>query len=173
MNTRINNICVIGLGYVGLTLAATLADVGFMVFGIDKNENVLNRLKRGEPHFHEKGLKELLLKYKEKRLSFLKSIPENEKIDVFIISVATPIDKNTKLPKIEFIKHAIEEILPHLKDEQLIILRSTVPVGTTRQVVLPMLLKEKCSIYCLYCLFPLVFWLCTIFGDGNIITAII
>lgn len=141
---RINNVCVIGLGYVGLTLAATLADVGFMVFGVDKNENVLNRLKMGEPHFHEKGLKELLSKYKEKRLSLLKSIPGNEKIDAFIISVATPIDKSTKLPKIEFIKHAIKEILPHLKDEQLIILRSTVPVGTTRQIVLPML-KEKCS----------------------------
>ena len=137
MNTRINNICVIGLGYVGLTMAVTLAENKFTVFAIEKNREILGKLKNGEPHFHEKGLAELIIKNKDKNLYLFEKIPAGVKIDAFVISVATPIDKITKMPKIDYIKNAVNEILPHLKEEQLVILRSTVPVGTTRKVILP------------------------------------
>jgi len=55
-------ICVIGLGYVGLTLAVTFAKLGFKVTGIEINKKVLNSLKKNKPHFYEPGLKESLIK---------------------------------------------------------------------------------------------------------------
>lgn len=144
METKINNICVIGLGYVGLTLAVTFAEKGYRVYGIEKNEEILNQLKQGKPHFHEVGLKELIDKYGGDNFLLLDAIPEKEEIDCFIISVSTPIDKTTQKPDMKYIIRAVQEIVPHLRSKQLIILRSTIPVGTTRNVVLPML-KEKCS----------------------------
>ena len=50
------SICVMGLGYVGLTLAVTLADIGFKLYGIEIKDDVLNKLKKGVPHFFEPGL---------------------------------------------------------------------------------------------------------------------
>lgn len=151
MNTRINNICVIGLGYVGLTLAVTLAKNGFKVFGIEKNKEILRQLKQGKPHFHERGLAELLNKHKGRGLLLLEKIPQNEEIDCFIIAVCTPIDKVTKKPKISYIIRAVKEINSHLKPKQLIILRSTVPVGATRNIVLPILQKKYKDFYLSFC----------------------
>jgi len=139
---KLNNVCIIGLGYVGLTLAVVLAESGFKVFGIEKNKEVLDQLKKGNPHFHEKNLARLLNKHNGKNLFLFGEIPANEQIDCFIIAVSTPVDKATKKPKMEFVINGIEEVSSHLKPKQLIILRSTVPIGTSRNVVLPMLKKE-------------------------------
>ena len=49
-----NTVCVLGLGYVGLTLATVLSDVGFVIFGVDKNKQVVDSLKIGKSHFYEK-----------------------------------------------------------------------------------------------------------------------
>ncbi len=51
-------VCVIGLGYVGLTLAVAMVRAGFDVRGVEIRDDVLERLDRGEPHFHEPGLAE-------------------------------------------------------------------------------------------------------------------
>ena len=59
--------------------------------------------------------------------------------DTYIVTVGTPIDDVTKLPRIDYIEGAIKSIAPYIKQNDLIILRSTVPVGTTRKVVLPIL----------------------------------
>ena len=53
-------VVILGLGYVGLTLLTVMADVGFETIGIDKDPTVIGLLKNNEPHFHEKGLAELL-----------------------------------------------------------------------------------------------------------------
>ncbi len=145
---KFNNICIIGLGYIGLTLAVTLAKRGFNVSGIEKDLEKLEQLKKGKPHFYEKGLAELLIKHKEKNLELFDKIPSNKKIDTFIVAVGTPIDKVTKMPKMEYVKKAVGEIVPYLREGQLIILRSTVPVGVTRNIVLP-ILKKKCQNVCL------------------------
>ncbi len=58
MNDR--NVCVVGLGYVGLTLAAAMADSGFRVHGLEVRDEVLNGLADGQPHFWEPRLKEKL-----------------------------------------------------------------------------------------------------------------
>ena len=54
-------VCVLGLGYVGLTLSTVLADVGYAVVGIDRDEAVIRGLDAHQAHFFEKGLNELLL----------------------------------------------------------------------------------------------------------------
>lgn len=148
---RINNVCVNGLGYVGLTLAVTLAEEGFKVFGVDKNKEILKNIRKGIPHFHEKGLKELILKHKNKNLFVSEKIPEKEKIDAFIIAVGTPLNPLTKKPRMEYIANVTKEVSLNLSREQLVVLRSTVPVGTSRNVVLPILKKKSDNFYLSFC----------------------
>ena len=139
---EIKNVCIIGMGFIGTTLAAVLAKAGFTVFGIEKDKEKSELLKQAKPHFHEKGLPELLSKQLNKNLFVFDKIPDGKKIDAFIISVATPVDEATKKPDLSYIKSAVEDLLPHLKEGQLVMLRSTVPVGTKRNFVFPML-EEK------------------------------
>lgn len=126
-----SSICVMGLGYVGLTLAVTLADIGFKVYGIEIKDDILNKLKKGVPHFFEPGLEGRLKSVKKSQnLKIYKEIPENCDSTIFIITVGTPIDENNKIKK-EMIENVSKEISLHLKDKDLVILRSTVEVGTT------------------------------------------
>lgn len=150
-NMRIKNICVLGLGYVGLTLAAVLADRDFIVYGIEKNPETLEKLKRGQAHFFEKDLDNLLQKHLNKTLFLFDAIPNDKEINAFVVTVGTPIDKNTKKPNLEQILRVSEEIGAHLKDGQLVILRSTVPVGTSREVVFPILEKSGEKFHLAFC----------------------
>jgi len=136
---NIKSVCVIGMGFIGTTLAAVLAEAGFEVFGIEKDEAKLNQLKQGTPGFYEKGLPELLKSQLGKNLHLFDKIPTDRKIDAFIIAVATPVDKETKTPNLDYVKRAIIDIGPHITENQLFVLRSTVPIGASRTVVLPLL----------------------------------
>jgi nucleotide sugar dehydrogenase len=132
-------VCVIGLGYVGLTLAVALARAGFEVHGVEISDQVLGSLERGEPHFHEPGLKEHLSRtVADGGLRFSKYIPADCGARVYIITVGTPLDAagGTRLDMVENVSH---ELAGHLKDGDLVIMRSTVMLGTTRKVVLPIL----------------------------------
>jgi UDP-N-acetyl-D-mannosaminuronic acid dehydrogenase len=148
---EIKNICVIGMGFIGTTLAVILAEAGFSVFGIEKDKEKLEQLKKAKPHFHENGLPETLSDQLSKNLFLFDKIPQDKEIDAFIISVATPVDVKTKQPNLEYVKQAINDLLPYLKEGKLVILRSTVPVGTSRKIALPML-QEKCqNVYLSFC----------------------
>lgn len=138
------NICIIGMGFIGTTLAAVLAEAGFNVFGVEKDKGKLEGLKKGNPNFHEDGLAEILLRQVGKGLHLFETIPVDKTIDVFIISVATPVDQKTKIANLDYVKNAITDLLLCLKDGQLVILRSTVPVGTSRNIIFPML-QQKCQ----------------------------
>ncbi len=134
------HVCVLGLGYVGLTLAVTLAELQVRVTGVDRNPQVLESLKSGKSHFYEKGLDGILKKYLGDTFSVAPSIDSSEDFNVFIISAGTPI-KADGTPNLSFVEECAKEIGKHLRPESLVILRSTVPVGTTRNVVLPVLEK--------------------------------
>jgi nucleotide sugar dehydrogenase len=130
------NIVILGMGYVGLTLALVMADAGFTVIGVEVDEFKYNKLINGESYIHEQGLPELLKEQINKNLTFSKQIPDNG--DVFIISVGTPIKINNdsnKLPELEFLSNACFEIGKKIKQGNLVILRSTVPIGTSRNLV--------------------------------------
>ena len=65
------SVCIIGMGYVGLTLATVMADVGFDVVGIEIRDDILSDLKKGKSHFYEKGIDDKLSNLVSKnKLSF-------------------------------------------------------------------------------------------------------
>lgn len=137
-------ICVIGLGYVGLTLAVSLANVGYKVHGVEVRQDVLNKLSKGEPTFYENGLEsELKMALKKGTFSFsptLKDIPF--KPTVFIITVGTPLDANGNI-RVDMIENATKEIYSLLSDGDLVILRSTVKISTARNIIVPILDKKN------------------------------
>jgi UDP-N-acetyl-D-mannosaminuronic acid dehydrogenase len=131
---------IVGLGYVGQTLAVVLADVGFKVYGSEKDEKVVEAIKKCESHIKEPGINLLLKKHLGKNIFVGK--PEEmypNDVDAFIIAVTSPIDKTTKQPNMEIVKSAVREIKDFLRPGQCVFLRSTVPVGTTRDIVKPIL----------------------------------
>lgn len=134
-------ITVIGMGYVGLTLSLVMSDLGFEVTGVETNGDVVDGLNRREPHFHENGLRGLLAKRLGRGLTIRREMPDARQ-DAIIVSVGTPLDKSTRRPRLEHLDQSIESIVPHVHDGCLVILRSTVPVGTSRSRVLPILAKR-------------------------------
>ena len=145
-------ICIVGLGFVGLTLAATLARSGLNVLGIEKNSQIFKKIKKGNPHFYEPGLAKLL-----KKLIFKKKLRIINKIDKkillpnnIIITVGTPINKNKKM-NIKNIKNTVSNISKFMQENTLIILRSTVGVGISRRIVLPLLIKSKKKFQLSFC----------------------
>lgn len=132
-------ICIMGLGYVGLTLAVVMADVGFDVVGVEIRDDVLKSLENGVPHFHEPGLASRLKRVVGNgRLTLHSRIPERCAANVFIVTVGTPLDAEKRV-RTDMIKSVTEEIAGHVKDGALIIMRSTVRLGTTRTLVKPVL----------------------------------
>ena len=140
-NTEIHarNICIVGLGYVGLTLALTLCEVGFRVYGVDINRKVVNSLNRGIPHFHEMGM-EPLLKHHLNKNFFVRSVVKSGESDIYIVAVNTPVDDRDKVV-MEFLKKAITSVARIMKPNDLVVLRSTVPVGTCRNFAIPLIEK--------------------------------
>lgn len=132
---------IIGLGYVGLTLALTLNEFGIEVIGIDSNEEVKKKLNKGVPHFYENGLDKLLKKHIHKSLSVKSELTQSES-DIYIICVSTPIDERGNLVS-SYLKDAATNVGRVLKAHDLVILRSTVVIGTCRNFAIPILEKES------------------------------
>ena len=136
------SICILGQGYVGLTLAVAMADVGFKVLGLEIQDDVLSNLHKGIPPFYEPGLKEKLQHLINRNdIQFSKHIPSDWQGSVFIVTVGTPLDENKKV-RLDMISNVTKEISSHLKEDDLIIMRSTVKLGTTKNLVLPILEKQ-------------------------------
>ncbi|MCB4756445.1 MAG: nucleotide sugar dehydrogenase [Elusimicrobia bacterium] len=144
-------VCVLGLGYVGLTLAAVMADVGFKVLGVEIRETVVRDLRKGKAHFFEPGLDDLLERLVEKKqIKFVQYIPRQVRANVYIITVGTPLGPNGKA-RLDMVDHMSREVSQHLKHGDLVIVRSTMKIGTTRRIVLPMLEKAKVDFDLAFC----------------------
>lgn len=132
-------ICIIGMGYVGLTLSIVMADAGLNVWGIDINRSLISMLKKGRSHFHETGLNAVLRRVIGDRLQV--SVPKDfQQADVYILAVSTPVDHKNK-PQLDHLISATQEVASRLKRGDTVMIRSTVPVGTSREVILPILEK--------------------------------
>ena len=130
-----NNICIIGLGYVGLTLSVAMAEKKFNVIGVEKNQSILDKLDKDQSHFFEPFINKKIKKIKKKKLfRYYKSIPNNINCSTYIITVGTPLNAYGK-SRIDLIKNVTKKISKVLKNNDLIILRSTVKVGTTKNIV--------------------------------------
>jgi UDP-N-acetyl-D-glucosamine dehydrogenase len=136
LQTHNARVSVIGLGYVGLSLAVELARAGFTVHGVDLDLERVTLLNRGESYLvdvPEEALKPLVA---SGRLSGSTEFDAAKDSDALIICVPTPLRK-TKEPDISYILSAVESLLPHLRAGQLMVLESTTYPGTTEEVVQP------------------------------------
>lgn len=132
-------VCVVGLGYVGLTLATVLAESGLRVYGLERLPDVVRSTNDAVPHFTEVGLADALAAVVGSgRLSAHVSLDGIEPCDVYIITVGTPLDANGDA-RLDMIRAASAEVASHMADGALVIVRSTVKVGATRSVVAPVL----------------------------------
>jgi len=133
--TRALRVAVIGLGYVGLPLAAAFADVGFPVVGIDIDQQKVDRANRGESYIADISSNTLQALIKTKQLYFTSDYTVLADIDAVSICVPTPLSK-TRDPDISYIIAAIQQVRAHLHAGQLVVLESTTYPGTTDEVVL-------------------------------------
>lgn len=132
-------VCVIGLGYVGLTLAVALAKVGYQVIGVESNPAIVNLTNDGTPHFAETGLSAQLSQVINSQNFFaVQDLKNHKPCGTYIITVGTPLNQNG-IARLDMIEAATRQVADAMPDEALIILRSTVKIGTTRNVVSPIL----------------------------------
>lgn len=127
-------VCVIGLGYIGLPTAALISNKGYKVLGVDINQKVVSKINEGKITFIEKSLEEYV---NQAVLSGkLKASNHIQRSDIYIICVPTPFHKSGDIPypNIDYILSATESIAPFIKEEDLVILESTSPVGTTDKI---------------------------------------
>jgi len=136
--TRQAKVGVIGLGYVGLPLAAELARAGFSVTGLDVDAEKVRRLNAGESYIPDVASADVEQFVKAGRLRATLDADELKTLDVIDVCVPTPLRK-TRDPDLSFIVQAVEAIGQRLQRGQLVILESTTYPGTTDEVVLPAL----------------------------------
>ncbi len=144
-----DNICVLGLGYIGLPTAAMFATHGVKVHGVDINDKIIEILNNGDIHIEEPGLKKLVQTAIESGNFNVDNQPRPA--DAFIIAVPTPFKhdeydeyqgKRYKLADMRAVISAAKSIVPYLGQGNLVILESTSPPKTTIELVAPILEKS-------------------------------
>jgi UDP-N-acetyl-D-mannosaminuronic acid dehydrogenase len=125
-------VVMIGLGYIGLPTAALIASNKVFVYGVDINSDVVETINRGEIHIVEPELDSAVANAVKN--GFLKAGLKAKEANTYLIVVPTPFkDKNE--PDISFVEAATKGILPLLKENDLYIIESTSPVGTTEKMM--------------------------------------
>lgn len=132
---------IVGLGYVGLTLGVVAASRGHDVYGIDRSSHIRECLSNGHAHFHEPGLNQRISKLINESFFVSDSFSESQPIDVFVITVGTPLLGDSQIPNFSYLESAIDAIEKVYDGSQLVILRSTIAVGVTRKMIIPLLSK--------------------------------
>ncbi len=133
------NICILGLGYVGLTLGVAMADAGFRVHGVEQREEVVNLMRQGKAHFWEPRLDEKLKRViGNGRFTFSTDVDPNFDASVFILTVGTPLSEGGEA-RLDMVERAAKQVATVLPNGGLVILRSTVKLGTARDIVAPVL----------------------------------
>src|SRR5438132_2726174 len=130
-------IVVLGTGYVGFPLAVILARSGFKVVGVDIRQEVVQGINSGDLPVKEKEI-ETIFKEPAVRKNLLGSEAVKDG-DVYVISVPTPLEKRRKVADLSFVISATESIATHLKKGNLVILDSTVPPLSCREVITPII----------------------------------
>ena len=126
-------VSVVGIGRVGLPLALFLAENGYQVYGLDIDQEKINVISQKIMPFMEEGAQELLQKHVNKSFVATVDFSNIAKSKVIILTLGTPVDENMN-PSLVQIDRAMAVARPHLRNGQLLILRSTVSPGTTQYV---------------------------------------
>jgi len=146
-------VCVMGLGYIGLPTASVLASNGYQVLGVDVGQRVVDTVNAGNIHIEEPGLHTVVRAAIQSGNLRASTVPD--KADVFILAVPTPLDEESKKADMHFVREAAEAIVPYLERDNLVILESTSPPGTCRNLVAPILetsgLKVGADLHLAHC----------------------
>jgi len=135
---NMKKVCVLGLGYIGLPTSIILAESGFDVIGFDIDEHKVKKINYGDPIIQEPDIYEklqIVLKTKK-----LKATTRLKEADYFVIAVPTPFKEN-KTADLSYVYKAASDISSVLQKGNVILLESTVPVGTTENIA--KFLEEK------------------------------
>jgi UDP-N-acetyl-D-mannosaminuronic acid dehydrogenase len=135
-----HKICLLGLGYIGLPTGSMFALAGKDVVGVDPSPRVQAALTEGRASFDEPELQTLITAAINSGRLRVRSAPEPA--DAFIIAVGTPLDSATNQADLTFVKQAARDIVPFLRRGNLVVLESTVPPGTTRDILAPILAES-------------------------------
>lgn len=129
-------IAMIGAGYVGLVSAACFAEFGWQVECIDKEPDKVAKLKKGIVPIYEPGLDDLLERnMTDGRLTFSTDLAGAvSSADLVFLAVGTPMRRGDGYADLSFVYEAVEELTPHLSGFTVITTKSTVPVGTSREI---------------------------------------
>lgn len=130
------NITIIGTGYVGLTAAICFANSGHKVISIDKNEEKINLLKSGKSPIYEKNMEEMLSQaINSGNIIFSTDLEYGIKNSIInILAVGTPQSENSGEADLSYILSASKEMAQYIDEYKLIIIKSTVPIGTNHEV---------------------------------------
>src|SRR6266566_3315488 len=135
-----NTICVLGLGYIGLPTGSMFALAGKNVVGVDPSPRVQAALSSGLASMDEPELQTLVTAAINSGRLRVQTRPAAA--DAFIIAVPTPLDPATNRADLSFVEQAARAIVPLLRRGNLVVLESTVPPGTTRDVLAPILAES-------------------------------
>jgi len=146
IDRRTTKIAVCGLGYVGLPVALLFARAGFEVIGVDRNEEKVKKINRGQNPIEgkEPGLKELIKTVHQKgnfRATTQTDIYKDR--DIILMAVETPVEEETHEPAYRALKAALKDIGQNLKKGTLVIVESTIAPGTMTKIVKPILEQES------------------------------
>lgn len=129
-------ICMIGAGYVGLVSAVCFSEFGWAVTCVDKDEDRLDTLRSGKSPIFEPGLDDLMVRnINAGRLHFTGNLEQaTAEADVIFLAVGTPMRRGDGYADLSYVYAAVEEIAPFLTGFTVITTKSTVPVGTSREI---------------------------------------
>ena len=134
-----HKVAVIGLGYVGLPLAALCAKKGYPVVGLDTKETVVVSLQKGQSHIRDAAVERLLADaIVSNNFTATADVEGISDCNVYLICVPTPVHQNNE-PDLTPLQAACRAVAPHLQKGDLVVIESTVFPGTCEQVVAPLL----------------------------------
>lgn len=127
------NVCVFGLGYIGLPTAAMFAHHGANVVGVDVNQHAVDTINQGKIHIVEPGLEAIVKQAVENGKLKASLTPVHS--DAYLIAVPTPFKGDDHTPDLSYIQAVSKALAPLLEKGDVVILESTSPVGATEQMV--------------------------------------
>jgi UDP-N-acetyl-D-glucosamine dehydrogenase len=145
VNPSEHKVAVIGLGYVGLPLAALCAKRGYRVVGLDARADIVDLLGRGQCHIRDDAVERLLAEALEsKNITATNESGDIADCDIYLVCVPTPVDDNNE-PDLRPLESACRAVGPLLTDGDLVVIESTVFPGTCEQIVEPLLKTQSGS----------------------------
>jgi len=141
INDKTAVIGVVGLGYVGLPMAVTVARKGFDVIGVDVSEYAVTHVNSGENYIGDVEDNELKMLVQEGKLKASLTYDCMKNADVIMIAVPTPLDKYQQ-PDSSYVRASVNSLVDNVSNNTLVILESTTYPGTTQEIIVPAFEKK-------------------------------